>query len=246
MTENIELVEDVIEKDSIEKKVCLHCNKELEEEKSNAGANYNVSKFCNINCSRKYFANIKTQKLISSLDVKCCPNCNKELVPDENESYSSFKIRKFCNQSCSATYNNSRKPKKEYFCEFCNKKLKRKGKYCNGTCQQKYIYSKYIERWEQGLEDGVKGSYETSEYIRRYLYDKYENKCCKCGWNEVNPYTNKIPLEIEHIDGDYTNNKEENLELLCPNCHSLTATYKGANKGNGRKDRKKYSLYNKE
>lgn len=40
---------------------------------------------------------------------------------------------------------------------------------------------------------------------------------------------------MEHIVGDYTNNSEENLILLCPNCHSLTATYKGANKGHGRK-----------
>ena len=58
----------------------------------------------------------------------------------------------------------------------------------------------------------------------------------------VNPYTNISPLEIEHIDGNYLNNLESNLILLCPNCHSLTATYKGANK-NGRKSRKKYSLY---
>ena len=31
-------------------------------------------------------------------------------------------------------------------------------------------------------------------------------------------------------------NKEENLTLLCPNCHSLTPTYRGANKGNGKRD----------
>ena len=41
------------------------------------------------------------------------------------------------------------------------------------------------------------------------------------------------------VDGNYTNNKEENLTLLCPNCHSLTKTYKGANKGNGRHNRMK-------
>ena len=44
----------------------------------------------------------------------------------------------------------------------------------------------------------------------------------------------------EHIDGNYMNNKEENLILLCPNCHSLTQTYKGANRNHGRQGRKKY------
>ena len=57
---------------------------------------------------------------------------------------------------------------------------------------------------------------------------------------ETNKHTGNIPLEIEHKDGNYANNSEDNLELLCPNCHSLTATYKGANRGNGRKARNKY------
>ena len=76
--------------------------------------------------------------------------------------------------------------------------------------------------------------------LRRYIFEKFQNKCCICGWSEINPYTNTLPLEIDHIDGDYTNNSEENLRLLCPNCHSLTSTYKGANIGHGRKDREKY------
>lgn len=56
---------------------------------------------------------------------------------------------------------------------------------------------------------------------------------------EVNKFTGKVPLKIHHKDGNYLNNAEENLMLLCPNCHSLTETYKSHNK-NGRKDRKKY------
>ena len=54
----------------------------------------------------------------------------------------------------------------------------------------------------------------------------------------MNQFTKKIPLEIHHKDGNYLNNNEDNLELLCPNCHSLTNTYKAANKGNGREDRR--------
>ena len=38
-----------------------------------------------------------------------------------------------------------------------------------------------------------------------------------------------IPLELEHKDGDHSNNRLENLELLCPNCHAQTATYRGRN-----------------
>ena len=102
-------------------------------------------------------------------------------------------------------------------------------------------YINYIANWKAGLVDGMKGEYQISSHIVRYLREKFDNKCSKCGWNETNSYTGKIPLETEHIDGDYTNNKEENLDLLCPNCHSLTPTYKGANRGKGRKQRKKYA-----
>ena len=70
--------------------------------------------------------------------------------------------------------------------------------------------------------------------------EKYQCKCSKCGWGEESPFSHTIPLEVEHIDGNFQNNREDNLTLLCPNCHSLTPTYKGANKGNGRKDREKY------
>ena len=71
------------------------------------------------------------------------------------------------------------------------------------------------------------------------MLEKNNYKCELCGWGEENTYTHTILLEIHHIDGDYTNNKEENLQVLCPNCHSLTETYKSHNK-NGRKRRKKY------
>ena len=40
-----------------------------------------------------------------------------------------------------------------------------------------------------------------------------------------------IPLELDHIDGDSYNSIIENLRFLCPNCHSLTPTYRGKNIG---------------
>ena len=132
--------------------------------------------------------------------------------------------------------------KKQKYCLNCNIELiNRQSKFCSNACQQDWNYKEYIKRWKAGLEDGLCGEYGISSHIRRYIFNKYNNKCTKCGWGEKNPYTGNIPLEIEHIDGNYKNNKEENLTLLCPNCHSLTPTYKGANVGHGRLGRKKYS-----
>lgn len=127
-------------------------------------------------------------------------------------------------------------------CLVCGKELiGRQQKYCSLICQNEHRYMLYIERWKTGKETGLKGAYGISSHIRKYLFRKYNNKCAQCGWGEINPYSQTIPLEVEHKDGNYTNNKEDNLILLCPNCHSLTSTYKGANKGNGRAKRKKYS-----
>ena len=89
-------------------------------------------------------------------------------------------------------------------------------------------------------KDGMRGEYQISLYVKNYILRKYNYKCAKCGWGEKNPFTNNIPLEIDHIDGNYKNNKEDNLIALCPNCHSLTSTYKGANLNKGRKSRQKY------
>lgn len=94
---------------------------------------------------------------------------------------------------------------------------------------------------KHGQKSGMRGQYQLSLHIRKYMFDKYNSKCCLCGWSEKNVYTGLIPLEIEHKDGNFRNNSEENLILICPNCHSLTSTYKGANLNHGRHERKKYN-----
>ena len=126
-------------------------------------------------------------------------------------------------------------------CRNCNKEIKNKNKYCSVKCQKEYEYMNFIKKWKEGETSGMRGEYQLSMHIKTYLLEKYNNQCARCGWGETKQYTGKIPLEIEHIDGNYKNNKEENLIVLCPNCHSLTSTYKGANYNHGRKTRKKYT-----
>lgn len=132
---------------------------------------------------------------------------------------------------------------KHYYCLNCGKELegnkKSRNVFCDNKCQQEYFYKEYIKRWKNGEENGMQGEYNVSKYIKRYLFEKHNNRCEKCGWGETNEFTGTIPLEVHHMDGDYTNNKEENLQLLCPNCHALTETYKSHNK-KGRQGRKKY------
>ena len=125
------------------------------------------------------------------------------------------------------------------YCLCCGTKIYGKRVFCSIKCQNDYRYKEYIKRWKDGLENGLSGEFGISKYIRRYLYEKYNNSCQCCLWGKINPYTGTIPLEVHHIDGDYKNNTEDNLQLLCPNCHSLTETYKSHNK-NGRDSRSKY------
>ena len=103
-----------------------------------------------------------------------------------------------------------------------------------------YKSKEYIAQWLNGEKDGMSGEYGLSKVIRNYLLKQNDYKCEKCGWGKRNDFTGTIPLEVHHVDGDYTNNKKENLMVLCPNCHSLVESHKSHNK-KGRKGRKKYS-----
>jgi hypothetical protein len=132
-------------------------------------------------------------------------------------------------------------PKKpRTLCISCGNENKRPfTKTCSNSCEQERRYEDFIKKWKSGDKSGIVGFDQTSNYIRKYLMRKYNNACQECGWSKVNLTTNKVPLQIEHIDGDWQNNVEGNLKLLCPNCHSLTPTYGYLNKGKGRKTLRK-------
>lgn len=64
---------------------------------------------------------------------------------------------------------------------------------------------------------------------RKRVIEEQNNKCNRCG-NDTwmgEPLT----LEVDHINGNREDHSRENLEGLCPNCHSLTPTWKGKNRG---------------
>ena len=55
------------------------------------------------------------------------------------------------------------------------------------------------------------------------------DRCARCGISEWEG--EKLSLELHHLNGVNDDNRLENLVLLCPNCHSLTETYSGRNRG---------------
>lgn len=65
---------------------------------------------------------------------------------------------------------------------------------------------------------------------KRLFKEKLKSPACElCGWCERSE-DGRIPVELDHINGDKADNRIENLRVLCPNCHSLQPTHRGRNK----------------
>jgi hypothetical protein len=124
---------------------------------------------------------------------------------------------------------------KVYTCLHCSNEFTRKyysstpPKYCSNRCQ----HDRRIIASNEGFDQGEVVYFETQ---KRILTERFGYQCATCSINEWHGQT--LVLQVDHIDGDPGNNKGGNLRLLCPNCHSLTPTYKGGNKNNPKQDRR--------
>ena len=164
-----------------------------------------------------------------------CLYCGKEITGDAR--------KKFCNHSCSASYNNRgvvrNGSRRIRFCVNCGKKLENhQTKYCSKECNTEFKYQEQIKRWKNGEANGCDVTGSVSPYVRRYMLEKANYACEKCGFNKNNEYTGLSILQLHHKDGDCYNNTEENIEVLCPNCHCLTENFGSRNKNSSRSDRR--------
>lgn len=157
-----------------------------------------------------------------------CEKCKKE-------HDGTFGSGRFCSRACSNSRTFSEESKKlkrdkttswitklkqenpSKWADFCDKQrehgLKRKEK------QSKELIEKSnLKSWDELGKDGKR-----SRVIR-----EQKNKCAHCGLSHWQGQ--QLTLEIDHKDGDHQNDLRSNVEALCPNCHSLTDTWRGRNK----------------
>lgn len=160
-----------------------------------------------------------------------------------DENYSTHNIATFLNTSQTNVrywlrkYNlktNTIKQNKK--CKHCQVTLTNyRSIYCSVQCQKDFEYGQYILDWKAGLKPGYVGKTKSlASSLRKYMLLKHNNTCQECGWDKVHPIDKKPLVEIDHIDGNASNCDEDNLRVLCPNCHSMTPTFRARNKTSAR------------
>jgi len=157
--------------------------------------------------------------------MKKCKNCGI----NNAIKYSKYTTGEFCSSKCARSF--STKEKRKEINIAVSKKLL-------GRIGISRFYSE--EKWQEIKEKRnliykeklLNADFNTlgEDTIRKRILIEQNNAYNKCKLSEW--LGKKIILELEHIDGNHYNNERNNLEMLCPNCHSLTPTWRGRNKRN--------------
>jgi len=130
--------------------------------------------------------------------------------------------------SCGSRYRNTRKSRN----------------YCSGSCSSahkaKIHREQKVKQWLGGDHAAALNAGGHLKYaIRLYLLQQANFQCSECGIELWHPKDGRCCLQIHHVDGNWKNNHPDNLQVICPNCHSLTDDYCSRNRGNGRKGKQR-------
>ena len=182
---------------------CLTCDKETDN-----------NKFCSISCQMSHRGHEMFLRRVEKYHEhpSYCAECCKVLDYYRRRG-------KFCSRQCTAKFRYKDFPKKNT-CKVCGEISKTKKGICR-KCFDQRLFSLFVNN-----ELNSSGA-----QTKRILFFVGDNKCFQCGWNTQNEFTKRVPLELHHKDGDKRNNFYSNVDLICPNCHSLTLNFRHNGKG---------------
>jgi len=132
-------------------------------------------------------------------------------------------------------HNKGKKEKKE--CNNCKElylSTDKNSKYCSKECEVEYKTNKKYEYYLNNQKNYEK--IVDVKFLKRHIL-KEQNNCCEICKNQNEWNEKPIVFILDHIDGNASNNRRENLRLICPNCDSQLETFKSKNKNSARKER---------
>ena len=163
---------------------------------------YGSGRFCSAKCARGFSTKSK-RKEINEKVAKTLVGRKKQPTPEER------KVHK-CKHCGKGYVKNANRIGHERFCLDNPDRIEKE------------------RAWDQKRREAIENTpfEELPQSWRRYKILIDQDGCCnKCGIKKWNGEL--ITFELEHKDGNNQNNSRENLELLCPNCHSQTKTWRG-------------------
>lgn len=199
------------------KKYCLACGKELKR---------GQTKFCSSSCNAKY-NNHKRGKMSEEIKEKI-----RQTWLNKKQSKENVVIPKL--------------PKKACYCMNCNRELKgTQKKFCSSSCSSEYRHKIAYEHFLDGGDEFLSGGYTPKNFKQDIL--KEQNYECAIEGCHCKPEWNGKPLVfvLDHIDGDASNNRRNNLRMICPNCDSQLDTFKSKNKNSSRRNYWKENILKK-
>jgi len=145
-------------------------------------------------------------------------------------------VRKYGGKKYKISNKKYDRTKYEIICLNCGNSIKghKNQKFCCGKCSSEYIHKEAYKKFCSG-DGNYSTGYYTPKSFKDFFLKEQGNKCPICG-NEPIWMGKKLVFVIDHIDGDCSNNKRQNIRFICPNCDSQTDTFKSKTKNSKRRD----------
>jgi predicted transcriptional regulator len=158
-------------------------------------------------------------------------HCNKENLGNPINKKDKKNIKEDNSIDCKKI---ETKPKQKELTKCLNCGNLVKNKFCSIKCFAEHKHKCSYDDYLKNNEKYCSGNY-TPKSFKDFFIKEQNNKCKIC---EIEPewMGKKLVFIIDHIDGDASNNKRENIRLICPNCDSQTDTFKSKTKKSKRRN----------